>query len=159
MPSCLVHTGDESVTLSAATVKRLLDRGANFVLRSDGEQTLPMLADALRNGTDFSSIPSLCWKEDDGQVRCNEIGGLTNEVDRCGLPVINSTGACFIENNLMVLGDPQLSTRSYEVIASRGCPFTCSYCCCVNLARLLRLQALWKKISDRLAASETIREK
>lgn len=27
MPSCLVHTGDESVTLSAATVKRLLDRG------------------------------------------------------------------------------------------------------------------------------------
>ena len=117
--------------------QRLLDRGANFVLRSDGEQTLPMLADALRNGTDFSSIPSLCWKEDDGQVRCNEIGGLTNEVDRCGLPVINSTGACFIENNLMVLGDPQLSTRSYEVIASRGCPFTCSYCCCVNLRRLL----------------------
>ena len=116
--------------------QRLLDRGANFVLRSDGEQTLPMLADALRNGTDFSSTPSLCWKEDDGQVRCNEIGGLTNEVDRCGLPVINSTGACFIENNLMVLGDPQLSTRSYEVIASRGCPFTCSYCCCVNLARL-----------------------
>ena len=27
MPSCLVHTGDESVTLYAATVKRLLDRG------------------------------------------------------------------------------------------------------------------------------------
>ena len=24
-----------------------------------------------------------------------------------------------------------------EVIASRGCPFTCSYCCCVNLRRLL----------------------
>ena len=117
--------------------QRLLDRGANFVLRSDGEQTLPVLADALREGTDFSGIPSLCWKEDGGQLRCNEIGGLTNEVDRCGLPVINSRDACFIENNLMVLGDPQLSTRSYEVIASRGCPFTCSYCCCVNLRRLL----------------------
>ena len=37
MPSCLVHTGDESVTLSAATVKRLLDRG-------DGDAALLYLA-------------------------------------------------------------------------------------------------------------------
>ena len=38
MPSCLVHTGDESVTLSAATVKRLLDRG-------DGDAALLYLAE------------------------------------------------------------------------------------------------------------------
>ena len=37
MPSCLVHTGDESVTLSAATVKRLLERG-------DGDAALLYLA-------------------------------------------------------------------------------------------------------------------
>ena len=37
MPSCLVHTGDESVPLSAATVKRLLDRG-------DGDAALLYLA-------------------------------------------------------------------------------------------------------------------
>ncbi len=41
MPSCLVHTGDESVTLSAATVKRLLDRG-------DGDAALLYLC-LLRN--------------------------------------------------------------------------------------------------------------
>ena len=116
--------------------QRLLDRGARFVLRADGEENLPRLADVLRDGADFSAIPSLCWKEN-GQVRCNEIGGLTNDVDRCGLPVIDSTGACFIEHDSLTEGDPQLSTRSYEVIASRGCPFTCSYCCCVNLRRLL----------------------
>ena len=38
----------------------------------------------------------------------------------------------------MTEGDPQLSTLSYEVIASRGCPFTCSYCCCINLHRLFQ---------------------
>lgn len=44
MPSCLVHTGDESVTLSAATVKRLLDRG-------DGDAALLYLALLRRQGT------------------------------------------------------------------------------------------------------------
>ena len=44
MPSCLVHTGDESVTLSAAIVKRLLDRG-------DGDAALLYLALLRRQGT------------------------------------------------------------------------------------------------------------
>ena len=44
MPSCLVHTGDESVTLSAATVKRLLDRG-------DGDAALLYLALLRHQGT------------------------------------------------------------------------------------------------------------
>ena len=67
----------------------------------------------------------------------NEIGGLTNNIDAYGIPVINSGNACFIENNTVVNGDPQLNTLSYEVIASRGCPFNCSYCCCAPLRRLL----------------------
>lgn len=116
--------------------QRMLERGAKFVLRADGEENLCRLANALRNGTDYTDIPSLCWLEG-AEARCNEIGGLVNEVDRCGLPVVDSTGACYIEHDTLVEGDPQLSTRSYEVIASRGCPFTCSYCCCVNLRRLL----------------------
>ena len=44
MPSCLVHTGDESVTLSAATVRRLLDRG-------DGDAALLYLALLRHQGT------------------------------------------------------------------------------------------------------------
>ncbi len=44
MASCLVHTADESVTLSAATVKRLLDRG-------DGDAALLYLALLRHHGT------------------------------------------------------------------------------------------------------------
>ena len=44
MPSCLVHTGDESVTLTAATVKRLLERG-------DGDAALLYLALLRHQGT------------------------------------------------------------------------------------------------------------
>lgn len=115
---------------------KMLEHGADFVIRSDGEHAICRLADALQLGYDWRSIPSLCWQED-GTVHQNEIGDVLNDVDGYGIPVVNSTGACFIDHDAITWGDPQLSTRSYEVIASRGCPFTCSYCCCVNLRRLL----------------------
>ena len=116
--------------------EHLLRRGADFVIRSDGEQAICRLADALRLGHDWRMLPSLCWREA-GEVCQNEIGGLLEDVDGYGIPAVESTGACFIDHDALTWGDPQRDTHSYEVIASRGCPFTCSYCCCVNLRRLL----------------------
>ena len=42
MPSCLVHTGDESVTLSAATVKRLSRRNGEVWLLPENENYRPI---------------------------------------------------------------------------------------------------------------------
>ena len=114
----------------------LLERGARFVIRGDGEAALVRLTRALDRGGDWRDIPSLCWREGE-EVRENPIGDLAADVDRYGLPAVRCRDACLIDRDRLVRGDPQLSTRSYEVIASRGCPFTCSYCCCVNLRRLL----------------------
>ena len=105
---------------------KLLEHGADYVIRSDGEHAICRLADALQLGYDWRSIPSLCWQEN-GTVHQNEIGDVLNDVDDYGIPVVNSTGACFIDHDTITWGNPQLNTRSYEVIASRGCPFTCSY--------------------------------
>jgi radical SAM superfamily enzyme YgiQ (UPF0313 family) len=113
-----------------------LDRGVEFVIRSDGEEPLYRLAGAVYNKTGYHDIPSLCYRTEDGNV-VNDIGALQVDIDRYGLPAIVGKNACYIENNTLVPGDPQRNAVSYEVIASRGCPFTCSYCCCVNLRRLL----------------------
>ncbi len=113
-----------------------LDRGIPFVIRSDGETAMCRLARCLVNGLDWHPMPSLCYRNGEENV-INEIGDLTNDIDAYGIPVINSTNACFIDNDTRTEGDPQLGTLSYEVIASRGCPFTCSYCCCRNLRALL----------------------
>ncbi len=115
--------------------EEFLDKGANFVIRTDGELSTCQLADALSNSTDYKEIPSLCYKDND-ENKINEIGNILTDIDGYGLPAIECENAYFIENDKLVPGDPQLSTMSYEVIASRGCPFTCSYCCCVNLRRL-----------------------
>lgn len=113
-----------------------LDKGVEFVIRSDGERAICRLASCLKTGEDYSALPSLCYRQG-GQNVINDIGDILNEIDGYGLPTINCLNACFIENDTLHEGDPQLETLSYEVIASRGCPFTCSYCCCVNLRRLL----------------------
>lgn len=116
--------------------EHFLDRGVPFVIRCDGEHAICRLADALLEGTDYTQIPSLCYRKD-GENIVNDIGDVLNDIDGYGIPTINSRNACFIENDTLYPGDPQLDTLSYEVIASRGCPFTCSYCCCTNLRQLL----------------------
>lgn len=112
-----------------------LRRGVPYVIRLDGEGPVVQLADALREGRRLESIPSLCYLEGDA-VRINPVGCLDNDLDRYGLPTVNSPNACLIDEGRLTEGDPQLGALSYEVIASRGCPFTCSYCSCVNLRRL-----------------------
>ena len=114
---------------------RFLDMGGEYVIRGDGEIPMVKLANAMLDGGDVSGNPSLCYKKN-GEVVVNEIGDLLEDIDGYGLPTINSENACYIENDSIAYGDPQLSAMSYEVIASRGCPFTCSYCCCINLHRM-----------------------
>lgn len=116
--------------------QRMLDAGADFVLRSDGEIAMCALADALHCGRDFKNVPSLCYKKG-GKPVFNSVDGVLNDIDGYGIPSVKCEHAYFIENNTVKPGDPQLFAMSYEVIASRGCPFTCSYCCCSNLGRLL----------------------
>ncbi|SHI19762.1 Radical SAM superfamily enzyme YgiQ, UPF0313 family [Sporobacter termitidis DSM 10068] len=116
--------------------ERFLERGIDFVIRADGEHAICRLADALSRGDDYSGIPSLCYRSHNMNV-INDVGDVSENIDDYGMPAIVSKNACFIEHDRRAEGDPQLHALSYELIASRGCPFTCSYCCCVNLKRLL----------------------
>lgn len=113
-----------------------LNRNVPFVIRSDGELALCQLANAIVNEDNYKEISGLCFAENE-KIIVNEIGGLLNDIDGYGIPIVNSTNACFIDRDTIEYGDPQLNTRSYEVIGSRGCPFNCSYCCCCNLRKLL----------------------
>ncbi len=115
--------------------ERFLDLGGSYVIRADGEAPMVKLANAMLAGEDSRQNPSLCYKKD-GEVIVNPIGDLLEDIDAYGLPAIECADACYIENDTIGYGDPQLGAMSYEVIASRGCPFTCSYCCCINLHRM-----------------------
>lgn len=143
---------------------RFLDMGVDFVIRTDGEISTAALADALSVGGDWSGIPSLCYKKDGEHVH-NQIGNILTDIDKYGLPAIECSNAYFIENGEAKRGDPQLDVLSYEVIASRGCPFTCSYCCCVNLSRLfpkgqrfVRTRSVKSVIDELIIAKKTLKK-
>ena len=113
-----------------------LDRGVQFVIRSDGERAIVRLADALSHRTAYADIPSLCYKTGE-EIQKNAISDIPQNIDEYGMPTVNCPNSCFIDSDVLTEGDPQRNTLSYEVIASRGCPFNCSYCSCSNLRRLL----------------------
>ena len=115
---------------------RMLNLGGTYVVRADGEIPMVKLANAIAAGESGRAFPSVCYRDDDGKVVVNPIGDLLENIDEYGLPTINSKEACYIEHDTVTYGDPQLSSMSYEVIASRGCPFTCSYCSVINLHRM-----------------------
>lgn len=112
-----------------------LEKGVPYVIRLDGERPLVLLADALREGRDPRDIPSLAHRQD-GKNVLNTIGLIAHDLDEYGEPTICCPDSMLIDNDQVVPGDPQLKTLSYEVVASRGCPFTCSYCTDINLRRL-----------------------
>lgn len=69
-----------------------LQRGIPFVIRTDGENAICQLADALKNGTDHTGIPCLCYKNGEKTV-INKIGGLLNDIDGYGIPTVNIQNA------------------------------------------------------------------
>jgi anaerobic magnesium-protoporphyrin IX monomethyl ester cyclase len=109
--------------------------------RGEGEGAIVDLAAAVERGEPFADIPNLCVKDGHG-VRCNPLRPLIADLDE--LP------GC--DRELRYAGDPE--SRDYPVksfLASRGCPFSCSYCFNHGFARLYG--SAWCRPRERSPAS------
>ena len=107
----------------------------DIVIKGEGEFALVEFANALKNGKETNNIPNLCYFNENKEYVENELRPFAKNLDN-----ISSTSICknvyFIENNEVSEGDPQLKTSFYEISASRGCPFNCSFCCSANMRRI-----------------------
>ncbi|MCL2080556.1 MAG: B12-binding domain-containing radical SAM protein [Oscillospiraceae bacterium] len=109
---------------------------ADYVTRGEGEGVMAELASAVKNGTDVTEIQNLVYKDADGKVVINPLRPLLQDLDAYGIPGIGGKNKHLIDNDTMVDGDPQVTSYSYEMSCSRGCPFVCSYCCSVAVMRM-----------------------
>jgi radical SAM superfamily enzyme YgiQ (UPF0313 family) len=108
---------------------------ADFVIRGEGEEAMVELAGIIKSGAGgYSAVKNLVYRRN-GLIVMNEIRDLIVELDKYGVPSVGGD-KCLIEGRAVTDGDPQLRALSYELTASRGCPFACSYCCAINLRRL-----------------------
>ena len=115
-PDCKIVLGGHHAT---ALPERMMESPeVDFVLRGEGEVSMPLLADALQNGSRFNSIPGLVYRKADGSQHVSERAGMENP-DDYPLPATHLLNQHFYRRN-------QKATA--VIVASRGCPLKCSYC-------------------------------
>lgn len=103
--------------------KYYLERGADFVVRGEGEETLVELLNALESGTDTSSIAGLAFMKD-GEAVVTRTRQVMRDLDALPMPAWD-----------LVDIEPYRKTWlkhhgyfSLNVATTRGCPFKCNWC-------------------------------
>jgi anaerobic magnesium-protoporphyrin IX monomethyl ester cyclase len=90
----------------------------DFAIRGEGEQTLSMLCKAINKGdVKFSDISGLSFKVD-GVIKHNNARNLIKDLDIIPFP----------SKDLLFFPDRVRKRFLGAVIASRGCPYRCSFC-------------------------------
>jgi radical SAM superfamily enzyme YgiQ (UPF0313 family) len=115
-PLCKTVIGGHHPTALPHSVME--NKAVDYVIRGEGEVSMPLLALALKDNKSLDSIPGLVFRENDGSIKANE-PAMMLDLDKYPL---SATG--LLKNSFYMRG----KVASAVVSASRGCPMKCSYC-------------------------------
>ncbi len=116
LPRCRIVLGGHHPTVAPESV--LESPTVDFILRGEGEASMPELAAALRTGSDLSAVPGIGFRRADGTIHLNPPAVMTRLAD-CPLPSLDLLDRRHYRRH---------GRGSVVVAASRGCPMRCSYC-------------------------------
>jgi radical SAM superfamily enzyme YgiQ (UPF0313 family) len=115
-PGCTLVMGGHHPTVMPEHV--LASPSVDFVLRGEGEASMPLLAESLRDRRPLESIPGIAFRRPDGGLHVNPPAAVKSP-DRFPLPALGLVNRRHYRRN---------GRGSAVVVASRGCPLRCSYC-------------------------------
>lgn len=116
-PECRVVMGGHHPTLFP---KEVMDSPAvDFVLRGEGEVSTAKLALALKNNTSLGDVPGIVFRKPDGSLHIKEPAWM-EDLDAAPLPATDLVDHGFYQRK---------QRASISVVAARGCPMHCTYCC------------------------------
>lgn len=90
----------------------------DFVLRGDGEVTMPALAKALRNGDRLETVPGIVFRRTDNSLHVSPPEHIRSP-DDLHLPAAGLINQKYYRRQ---------NGGSTVIVACRGCPLGCSYC-------------------------------
>jgi len=99
-------------------LEALQSRAVDFLVRGEGETSMVLLAEALQHGLDPRGVPGICFRNDDGSLTISE-PAVINNLDKLPRPAAHLIKANYYQRG---------NRGGYTILASRGCPFSCSYC-------------------------------
>ena len=120
-PDCRIVVGGHHATAMPETV--MACSAVDYVIRGEGEVSLPQLAKALKNGwaddlDRLSKIPGMVLRRKDGTLQVGE-PAVMNDLEASPLPATHLLKQSFYRRK---------QRGSAVIMASRGCPLCCSYC-------------------------------
>ena len=91
----------------------------DFVVRSEGEETVVKLIDALEKGGPWEEVRGIVYRDEEGKVRVNAPAPVIRDLDACrvGWELIDHKRYTYYGKR-----------RAVVVQFSRGCPHHCHYC-------------------------------
>lgn len=118
-PSIITIAGGYYPTLAPEEV--INHDSVDIICRGEGEYALLELLNGLESNNDIKTIRNL-WVKENGRIYKNEIRPLLEDLDE--LPFWDREMFDFQDHlNIAKKGD-----RNVKVMASRGCPYHCTYC-------------------------------
>lgn len=105
---------------------------ADIVCRGEGEQSLVELVRRMENGENYYGVTGM-WFKANGEIIKNELRSPVKDMDSIPFQdysyknhyVLSSGCICKMDEILL----KKCLSGSYEIMATRGCPYGCAYCC------------------------------
>ena len=105
---------------------------ADMVCLGEGEETLVELVQKMEAGQDLYDIKGM-WFKDKGRIITNTLRPLKEDLNSIAFPDYNYRNHYLhIKNDIKKIDLTILKIylqKRYSTMASRGCPFGCTYCC------------------------------
>ncbi|MBF0378988.1 MAG: B12-binding domain-containing radical SAM protein [Desulfamplus sp.] len=139
-PNCKIVMGGHHPTVLPQEVMKC--SAVDFVLRGEGEMSMPMLAKAIKNGDNLKEIQGIVFREKDKELYISEPSWI-EDFSILPPPQIQLVNHNFysrrkvddnkVSGNSKKLDNSNTSKSiikrgSTVVVANRGCPMPCTYC-------------------------------
>lgn len=113
----------------------MADNNVDFIIRGEGDYSFLNLVRALDKGSDLHAVEGLTFR-DNGKIVHNKVGGYIGDLDELPPPAYE------LFPMHLYTAPPQwsIASPSYQLIASRGCPYNCSFCC-VGMGTQVRVKS------------------
>ena len=101
---------------------------ADIVCVGEGENAVAELAARLSRNESYEDISNLWIKKPHDIVR-NEVRPLIQDLDRVPFPDFTDEDKYLLEDGQLKNYPAPSQKRTFWIMTSRGCPYSCSYCC------------------------------
>lgn len=102
---------------------------SDAVVMGEGEGTFPEMVKRFLGGSrDFSGIAGCAFRDFSGQVKGNPEREILHDLDALPFPDFDNMPIDTYLNQGNTYGITQRTPRSLPIMASRGCPSTCTFC-------------------------------